>query len=217
MQKTWVPSLGWEDPLEKGMATHSSILAWRISMAEEPGGLQFMGLQRVGHDWATNTHTCNVYTWVRKWWTVNPHYLQILYLHMHLLQFTCNPASVLYGTSADINRAVRNLSSVILSFPDEVQQGDALRLCQLSYRDDQRVETVLGRPHRARTSGSGTSGTGFKSQFWYLLLGQAQQSLDTSEPCFLSCKTKKNNLFLGWVVSRISDIKSVWDICVYFP
>lgn len=84
---------------------------------------------------------------------------------MHLLQFTCNPASVLYGTSADINRAVRNLSSVILSFPDEVQQGDALRLCQLSYRDDQRVETVLGRPHRARTSGSGTSGTGFKSQF----------------------------------------------------
>ena len=50
MQKTWVPSLGWEDPLEKGMATHSSILAWRISMAEEPGGLQFMGLQRVGRD-----------------------------------------------------------------------------------------------------------------------------------------------------------------------
>ena len=50
MQKTWVPSLGWEDPLEKGMATHSSILAWRISMAEEPGRLQFMGLQRVGRD-----------------------------------------------------------------------------------------------------------------------------------------------------------------------
>ena len=43
-------SLGWEDPLEEGMATHSSILAWRIAWTEEPGGLQSMGLQRVGHD-----------------------------------------------------------------------------------------------------------------------------------------------------------------------
>ena len=43
-------SLGWEDPLEKGMATHSSILAWRIPWTEEPGGLESMGLQRVGHD-----------------------------------------------------------------------------------------------------------------------------------------------------------------------
>ena len=45
-----VQSLGQEDPLEKGTATHSSILAWRIPMTEEPGGLQSMGLQRVGHD-----------------------------------------------------------------------------------------------------------------------------------------------------------------------
>ena len=45
-----VQSLGWEDPLEKGMATHSSILAWKISWTEEPGGLQPMGLQRVGHN-----------------------------------------------------------------------------------------------------------------------------------------------------------------------
>ena len=50
MQETWVQSLGWEDPLEKGMATHSSILAWRIPWTEEPGGLQSMGSQRVGHD-----------------------------------------------------------------------------------------------------------------------------------------------------------------------
>ena len=50
MQETWVPSLGWENPLEKSMATHSNILAWRISWAEEPGGLQSMGLQRVGYD-----------------------------------------------------------------------------------------------------------------------------------------------------------------------
>ena len=47
--ETQVPSLGWEDPLEKGMATHSSILAWRIPWTEEPGGLQSMGSQRVGH------------------------------------------------------------------------------------------------------------------------------------------------------------------------
>ena len=50
VQKTWVKSLGWEDPLEKEMATHSSILAWRIPWTEEPGGLQPMGSQRVRHD-----------------------------------------------------------------------------------------------------------------------------------------------------------------------
>ena len=50
MQETWVQSLGWEDPLEKVMATHSSILSWRIPWMEEPGGLQSTGLQRVGHN-----------------------------------------------------------------------------------------------------------------------------------------------------------------------
>ena len=50
MRETWVRFLGWEDPLEKEMATHSSILAWRIPWMEEPDGLQSMGLQRVGHD-----------------------------------------------------------------------------------------------------------------------------------------------------------------------
>ena len=50
MRETWVRSLGWEDLLEKEMATHSSILAWRISWTEEPGGLQSMGSKRVGHD-----------------------------------------------------------------------------------------------------------------------------------------------------------------------
>ena len=50
MQETQVRSLGWEDSLKKEMATHSSILAWEISWTEEPGGLQSMGLQRVGHD-----------------------------------------------------------------------------------------------------------------------------------------------------------------------
>ena len=50
MWETWVLPLGQEDLLEKGMATHCSILAWRIPWTEEPGGLQSMGLQRVGHD-----------------------------------------------------------------------------------------------------------------------------------------------------------------------
>ena len=50
MQETWVQSLGWEDPLEKGMAAHSSILAWKIPWTAEPGRLPSMGSQRVGHD-----------------------------------------------------------------------------------------------------------------------------------------------------------------------
>ena len=50
MRETQVQSLGWEDPMEKGMATHSSILAWRILWTEEPSGLQSMVLQRMGHD-----------------------------------------------------------------------------------------------------------------------------------------------------------------------
>ena len=50
VQESQVQSLGWEDPLDKGMATHLSILAWRIPWTEEPGGLQSMGSQRVGHN-----------------------------------------------------------------------------------------------------------------------------------------------------------------------
>ena len=57
MQETWLWSLGLEDPLEKEMATHSSTLAWKIPWTKEPGRLQFMGSQRVGHDWvASHTH-----------------------------------------------------------------------------------------------------------------------------------------------------------------
>ena len=54
VQETWVWSLGWEDPLEKEMATHSNTLAWKIPWAEEPGGLQSMGSRRVRQDWATS-------------------------------------------------------------------------------------------------------------------------------------------------------------------
>ena len=57
MQETWVQFLGQEDPLEKEMATHSSILAWRIPRKEETGRLQSVGSQRVRHNWVTNTYT----------------------------------------------------------------------------------------------------------------------------------------------------------------
>ena len=56
-QETWVQSLGQEDPLEKEMATHSSILAWKIPWTEEPGGLQSMGSQGVGMIWGVSTST----------------------------------------------------------------------------------------------------------------------------------------------------------------
>ena len=57
MGETWIRSLGWEDPLEEGMATHSRILAWRIPWTEEPGKLQTMGSQRVGYHQLTKHST----------------------------------------------------------------------------------------------------------------------------------------------------------------
>ena len=63
MWDTWVQSLGREDPLEKEMATHSSILAWRIPWTEEPDGLQSMGSQRVRHDWATSLSFLLLHLW----------------------------------------------------------------------------------------------------------------------------------------------------------
>ena len=65
--ETWVPSLGWEDPLEKEMATHSSILAWRIPWTEEPGRLQSMGSRRVRHGWVTSLSLFAFMHWRRKW------------------------------------------------------------------------------------------------------------------------------------------------------
>jgi len=96
-QETWVQALGWENPLEEDMATHSSILTWRIPWAEEPGRLQSMGSQRVGQEWSDSKHTCmqgmcNVHTsypdspplgmYVEK-------YMQVHILHMHI-RATCN-------------------------------------------------------------------------------------------------------------------------------
>ena len=66
-QETRVQSLDWEDPLEEGMATHSSSLRWRIPWTEEPGGLQSIWLQRIGHDWSnlacTHPYTDSKFFW----------------------------------------------------------------------------------------------------------------------------------------------------------
>ena len=79
MQETWAQSLGWKDPLEREMATHSSILAWRIPRTEEPGRLQTMGSQRVGHDWACIT--CSFYNSL----SMSP-IIQIVCMHAKSLQ-----------------------------------------------------------------------------------------------------------------------------------
>ena len=75
VQETWVWSLGWEDLLEKEMAIHSSILAWRIPWTEEPGGLQSMGSQRARHDWArvhAPTHILQGLGKRMHWWVAEP-------------------------------------------------------------------------------------------------------------------------------------------------
>ena len=79
-QETQVQPLGQEDPLEKELATHSSIVAWKIPRTEEPGRLQFMGLQRVGHDRATNFHFL-FYIYI---------YITDIYVYIYQLKETSN-------------------------------------------------------------------------------------------------------------------------------
>ena len=67
MRETRVRSLGWEDPLEKEMAIHSSTIAWKIPWTEEPGRLQSMGSLRAGHDWVTSLSLFTFMHWRRKW------------------------------------------------------------------------------------------------------------------------------------------------------
>ena len=76
MQDTRVRSLGWEDPLEKEMATHSSTVAWRIPWREEPGRLQSMGSQRVRHDWATSLHFTSLQNPQQGSWKIFPSWHQ---------------------------------------------------------------------------------------------------------------------------------------------
>ena len=70
MRETQVRSLSQEDPLEKEMAIHSSTVAWKIPWTEEPGTLQSMGSQRVGHDWATSHHTTHTSKYYSQQWIV---------------------------------------------------------------------------------------------------------------------------------------------------
>ena len=80
--ETWVQSLGWEDPLEKGTATHSSILAWKIPWTKGPGGLQSMGSQRVVHDLATFTYNhIYIHIYIHT-------YRMSLHLSVHLLDYS---------------------------------------------------------------------------------------------------------------------------------
>ena len=85
MQETWVQSLGWADLLEKAMAPHSSILVWKIPWTEEPGRLQSLGLQRVGHSWATSLFTRLLITFLPR----SKHLLNVLLSSKH---FTLRPS-----------------------------------------------------------------------------------------------------------------------------
>ena len=97
MHKTWVWSLGWEDPLEKGMVTHSSILAWRIPGTEEPGGQQSMGSQRVRYNWMTNTKEQKDSGTIRHLpiivilFTLWRNLSRITWICKHFFTFTCIP------------------------------------------------------------------------------------------------------------------------------
>ena len=96
MQETWVQSPGQEDPLEKGMATHSSILAWRMPWTEEPRRLQSMGSQRVGYDWVTNTTTTIWYVafWV---WLLSLSIIHLRFTHV----FACIISSFIFIVELD--------------------------------------------------------------------------------------------------------------------
>ena len=110
MQEIWVPSQSWEDPLAKGRATHSSILACRIPWTEEPGRLQSMGLQRVEHNWATNT----VDSWTRENW-VQIHILARWSLASYLtFLITCYLSGTLSITNS---RSLPKLMSIELVMP----------------------------------------------------------------------------------------------------
>ena len=84
MRETWVWFLGWEDPLEKEMAIHSSTLAWKIPWTEEPNRLHPMGSQRVGHNWATSLHFTS---WC--YFLINLTQVRFIYNKMHWFKIYC--------------------------------------------------------------------------------------------------------------------------------
>ena len=98
VQKTRVWSLGQEDSLEKGMATHSSILAWKIPWTEEPGLLQSKGSQRVRHDWATNTWHPYDFLWQNVYLGLLPTFWLVCFSVTELYKL-----SVYFGNSVLVN------------------------------------------------------------------------------------------------------------------
>ena len=105
MWGTQFPSLGWEDPLEKGIATHSSILAWGISRTEEPVGATVNEVPRVGYDWATNTFTFwHLGFWSKSGWS------QIKTCHLNVLSL-CDLGHVTYFGCAGSSLLCADFSS----------------------------------------------------------------------------------------------------------
>ena len=113
MWETWVLSFGWKDPLEEGMATHSSIHAWRIPWTEELGGLQSRWSQRVGHDWAaknsTEQHSKNIYPYyftTSLFYNVFPSSALSFWLinDSRSSAFSCSPGAVSYKVHHWTNR-----------------------------------------------------------------------------------------------------------------
>ena len=105
--ETWVRSLGWEDPLEEGTASHSSVLPWRILWTEKPGRLQSMGSQRVGHDWVTLASRLGG-VWdivilfvpiISSFWVSAPAFAGVLWLHVESLKRQRCPRSQSAGSS----------------------------------------------------------------------------------------------------------------------
>ena len=115
MWETWVQSLGWEDPVEKGTATHSNILAWKIPWIEEPGRLQSMGLQRVGHDWASKIRTQRKFFLQRSvfWLCFFPLDYKIIEIANSFWEFTLYPRQYT-KTNFNIIVVVQSLSCVRL-------------------------------------------------------------------------------------------------------
>ena len=124
MQQTCVCSLDWDDPLEKGMATHSSILAWRIPWTEEPGRIHSRGSQRVEHSCGTNTHTHTHTHTVCKDWTVFPLYQP--YTPRALLHLLSSPVGCFNEASLAFALCIFSLSQVtqaVTEHLDEVVLG----------------------------------------------------------------------------------------------
>ena len=99
MQEIQVQSLGLEDSLDKGKATHFSILAWRVPWTEEPGGLQSIGLQRVGHNWVTNAHSPTLMHYPRIYHSL-PGIILVVNTKLFSLSFSCceNIGCMIIGT-----------------------------------------------------------------------------------------------------------------------